>query len=337
MSTEKPYCGMTMPKIGEYYKDNIYSYLSTPLCLIGIILNLLNILIFTRKTMISPAHLIFAHLAFADFLVLLARIPYTWLMQLQLEDRLNITQHYGRIVFYLGCDTFIVTYQTISKFLTVQLAVWRYIAVVHPFKERQWCTMEITRRVMFAGYIIWGVLFPVPYYLSTDVQTINPNHENYEKILTAIQHPIISLVVNIVLGLIIRILPSIVLAGLTFKIVVTLLARKKYQEQFTACARNPQHSNRSTFILVAVVVLFFIAEFPKGVLSLLRVICDNEFNEFYKPCYASLIPIFNTITNLNLSITFFVYYILSENFRITLKSLFSCNAHESHQELTPLS
>ncbi|XP_065209193.1 FMRFamide peptide receptor frpr-18-like [Planococcus citri] len=336
MESPEPYCGATLLNIGKYYKDHVLAYISLPTCVIGVILNSFNITVFTRKTILSPPNLIFAHLSFLDFLVLLARIPYVWLVNVRPLSGFDIHQSYGWTVFYICCNTFIVTVQFTSIFLTTMLAAWRYIAVVHPLKERSWCSMKKTRNVVIAGYVVCTLLYVIPQYLTLRIETTEGTPETYS--LAAIQEGglIKHSTVDIIHAVIIRLLPSVVLAGFTIRLVISLLKRETHQEQSTTefgsvqnTARNvkmKQDANRSTTILLVVVLLFFIAEFPRGILNLLRVGFehDEKSEEIHGRCYAALVQIFTTLTDINLSITFIVYSTLSKQFWATFKLLSRC-------------
>ncbi|XP_065209201.1 G-protein coupled receptor dmsr-1-like [Planococcus citri] len=344
MSTKAPYCIVTLLKIAYYFEDNVYKYFNLPICFVGVISNLLNVLVFTRKTMISPPNLIFAHVALADFLVLLVRIPSIWPVYTRSADHdfntTTVTETYAGAIFRNYNGIFISTFSFISIFLTVQLTAWRYVAVVYPLKERHWCNKKITRNVVIAGYITCCVLYAIPRHLSFDIFTVDKNQTiTYQ--VSIRKHRTMYSMIMLTHALVFRLFPAIVVAGLTSRIIVTLLARTARHEQLTQSGsvqsdtRNVkvrQQMNRPTAMLLAVVALFFIAEFPKGILSLLSVI--YEFGKPRTRCYKSLVKIFITITNINTSVTFIVYYALSEQFRIAFKSLFNCNI-VSHQESNP--
>ncbi|XP_065204081.1 uncharacterized protein LOC135834171 [Planococcus citri] len=346
MPNQESYCGITLQNIGNYYVKNIYEYIGLPICLVGLVFNLLNILVFTRKAMISSSNFIFAHLAFVDFLVLLASVPHFWLTYIQPKSGFSVELSYGWTIYYTHGDNFIITFQFISAFLTVQLAAWRYIAVVYPFKERHWCNRKITRNVVIAGYLTCCGLFTIPKYLSFEIEAVNKNENTVASFKRNI---IIFTAGEIINGLVVRLLPSVVLAALTSRIVATLLARKTHQEKSTTAeppsASNirtnmknakirQQQTNKSTAILLTVVTLFFTSEFPKGLLVILRLM----YEDLPAPCYSSLIAIFVTLSNINISITFMVYYMLGQQFRIAFKSLFNCNVDNtvSHQKQTTL-
>ncbi|XP_065204459.1 FMRFamide peptide receptor frpr-18-like [Planococcus citri] len=345
MPTEDP-CE-EIRKINYYYSSSTYQWISIPICFIGAIFNLLNVLVFTRKTMNSPSNRILAHLAFADFLVLLSYIPNSLLWNIDRRSDFCLAESHGWTIFYWYNDIFTSTFQFISIFLTVQLAVWRYIAVAHPLKERSWCSMRITRNAMIAGYVVCCVLYAVPFHLSFDIETIDKNQNtNARYKFTIGGHPIMYQIRCYIYGLVIKLLPSVALVGLTFKIVVVLLARKRHHKQLTAQSNMKnlemrQQTNKLTAILLTVVVLFFIGEFPRGMIWLLGMINEHRWDtrpgHYWDTRYDSLVRIFVTIAHINTSITFIVYYILSQQFRSTFKSFFSRNpqsiTHQTHKPL----
>ncbi|XP_065209198.1 sex peptide receptor-like [Planococcus citri] len=341
MSTEASYCPPTLLKIGRYYEVNMHVPSNIIICFFGAVSNLLNLLVFTRKPMISPPNLIFTHLALVDFLDLLARFLSAGLKCMYYHDpETQLT--YWWAVFRIWYNALTATAHFMSVFLTVLLTLRRYIAVVYPLKERQWCSMKITRNVVIAGYIMCIILLGVPTYLSREIVTTNVNQtitykSTYEK------SPIMHGTSSIVKGVIGRLVPAVVLTWLTYRLIVILIARKTHQEQLTQSAtvgnqmkttKMKQQINRSTTILFTVVALFFIAEFPKGILSLLRMIYNEKATVIRKECFTSLQTIFQSITNFNISITFVVYYTLSHQFRSTFRSMFSCNNSVSNQKQT---
>ncbi|XP_065204460.1 sex peptide receptor-like [Planococcus citri] len=339
MSTESPYyyCGTTLLEIGRYYDDYLYAYVTIVTCCIGVIFNLINSLVFTRKTMKSPPNLIFTHLAFVDLLQLLIRLLSASL-KLTYDKNSEVRNTYAWLAFRKTYDACLATFHFISVFLTVQLAVWRYLGVDHPVKGRNWCNMRITRNVIVAGYVMCSISLGLPTFLAPEIK---PKCENSTKFYTDddwLMHEISA----IVYGMMDRLIPSVFLAFLTYRIAVTLLARKTGRppsasiRNGTRNAKTIQQINTSTTILFIVVGLFIIAEFPKGILSLLRMIYFEKSNQNPKGCYYSLISIFHSITNFNISITFIVYYTLSQQFRNTFKSLFCKTISETEDDSSPL-
>ncbi|GLG93092.1 Sex peptide receptor [Gryllus bimaculatus] len=57
---------------------------------------------------------------------------------------------------------------TVSIWLTVTLAVWRYIAVAHPQRNREWCSHKTTFVAIAAAYVL-SPLLCVAHYLALTI------------------------------------------------------------------------------------------------------------------------------------------------------------------------
>ncbi|XP_065209223.1 sex peptide receptor-like [Planococcus citri] len=330
MSTEEQFCGSTLLKIGEFYTTKINGYVDIPICIIGSVLNIFNILIFTRKNMISSPNFIFTHIAFVDLLLLIAFIPFTYICYILYGGYSHGRWSYGQAVFLMYCYEFILTFHSISVFLTIMLALWRYIALAHPFKETQWCNMETTRKVVAAGYTIC-ILFSVPMYLSG---VIIPNPPD-DQMVTTYTHmmkndTILPKVYFVTAGLLHSFLPSVLLPVFIIRIIVILLAKKEDQRHLhpslnpqisSSNLKKNQQTDRSIMALITVLTLFLIIKVLDGILNLTYMIYGS-LNRSTKHCFYGPRSILLTATEIDMSITFVIYYTMSENFRDTFKGLF---------------
>lgn len=73
-------------------------------------------------------------------------------------------------------------------------------------------------------------------------------------------------------------------------------------------------------MLVAVLILFLITEFPQGVLALLS---DLLGEQFFIACYISLADLMDFVTLLNSAINFILYCAMSRQFRKEFCRVFS--------------
>jgi len=71
-------------------------------------------------------------------------------------------------------------------------------------------------------------------------------------------------------------------------------------------------TSRTTRMLVVVLLLFLITEFPQGILALLS---DLMGEEFFRTCYMSLSDLMDFIALLNSAINFILYCTMSQKFR----------------------
>src|SRR5258707_382857 len=82
-----------------------------------------------RKDMISPTNAILTGMAVADMLVIGSYVPFTLHNFIRTDQSPEVTYTYGWAIFTLFHAHFTVACHTISIWLTVVLAVWRYLAV----------------------------------------------------------------------------------------------------------------------------------------------------------------------------------------------------------------
>lgn len=83
--------------------------------------------------------------------------------------------------------------------------------------------------------------------------------------------------------------------------------------------RTNRRTDRTTMLLVAVLILFLITEFPQGILGLMSAILDQCF---FKKCYTLFGEFMDLLALINGAIGFVLYGLMSKQFRTTFKSLF---------------
>lgn len=172
MNKTEPFCGPELVAFSKFYAAYVHGYASLIICVVGSLANVMNIIVLTRKDMISPTNVVLTGLAIADLAVLLDYIPYTCHMYLRPNSHSVIDRWtYGWALFVLWHSNFSQVFHTVSIWLTVVLAVWRYIAVAYPQKNRDWCKMENTYKAVITGYIICPVIC-IPVFLSLNVTPI---------------------------------------------------------------------------------------------------------------------------------------------------------------------
>jgi len=147
--------------------SGVHGYLCIAVCVFGIVSNILNIVVLTHRRMASsPTNFILTALAISDLFPMLSYLPYAvyfhCLTGVQPDPRHGFPLPW--IVFLLFNNSFIITSHTVSVWLTVTLAVFRYIAVCHHTLARRVCTLRHAR--LAAGCIVVAaVVVCVPTYL----------------------------------------------------------------------------------------------------------------------------------------------------------------------------
>lgn len=307
----------------ESYKP-VHGCMSLVVCVFGSVANVINMVVLTRRSMVSPTNAILTGLAVTDLLVMVEYIPYTMQYVWQWESRTEMFK-WGWAVFILIHANLSQVFHTISIGLTVTLAVWRYIAIAYPQNNATWCSMSRTIRVIGASFLC-SAIFNIPNYLNF---TINPFIYNGEVLYRvylsrlALAHgEILKNITFWIYSVILKLLPCVALTILSIAIIRELLraARRRAQLMNSSGRANDAErvADRVTKMLLVILVLFLASEVPQGVLSLLTVILGSEF----LPCYSNLGEIMDMLVLLNSAINFLLYCAMSKQFRDTFSELF---------------
>ncbi|KAL7732613.1 hypothetical protein ACLKA6_013545 [Drosophila palustris] len=391
------YCGSGMDNFHTSYK-NMHGYVSLVVCILGTIANTLNIIVLTRREMRSPTNAILTGLAVADLAVMLEYIPYT-VHDFILTDSLprEYKLSYSWACFIKFHSIFAQVLHTISIWLTVTLAVWRYIAVGYPQKNRVWCGMRTTIITITTAYVVCVLVVSPSLYLITaitewmdqlDVQgrviNVIPMTQyvidyNNEQSLVAVTSNETQWLKNVsttsnnnnnndnnndshatqfnaakcdslstLSHVLIKLIPCIALTILSVRLILALLEAKRRRKKLTSkptpsTAQNGQNksvingksaerprknsktlekekqTDRTTRMLLAVLLLFLITEFPQGIMGLLYTMLGEPF---FMQCYLKLSDVIDVLALINSSINFILYCSMSKQFRSTFTLLF---------------
>lgn len=347
-----------VPELQAFQKSYqpIHGYLAPIICVFGVVANILNIVVLTRKNMQTSTNVILTGLAISDGLTMAAYIPYALLLYVIHGTRITpIRDSYQVAHFQMGYALFSVVVHSISIWLTVTLALFRYIFIRHPRLGAHYCNMHKAKIAVIAVVIV-VTLVCVPYSVNlsigsssfTDPDGLIPNgttfHINmksthdYEKVLYSVNFWI--------QAILIKLLPSFLLTIFSILLVNTMRRAERRRKRLlnnvpmseengatstsstTVSSRKQKksRSNRTTKMLLAVVILFLLTETPQGVLSVMGGLDGSFFEYIYMP----LVDLLDIITLINNGINFVLYCTMSKQFRDTFLKLFLKNV--LHQE-----
>lgn len=219
---------------------------------------------------------------------------------------------------------------TISIWLTVTLAVWRFIAVSFPQKNRLWCGMTTTLVAIASSYVVCPFI-GIPLYLTHSIrpgveildefgQLIRPSidyssidgHKNVtvykvDHSEMVYKNPALLNLNLWIYSVLIKLIPCVALTVLSLRLISALLEAKRRRKQLTSNSNGmktlmngkavedlrkhnkilekEKQTDRTTRMLLAVLLLFLITELPQGILGLLCVILGKRF---MKECYLKL-------------------------------------------------
>lgn len=145
----------------------VHGYIALIICILGSGANSVNIAVLSRKEMASSTNSILTGLAVADLLVMLEYIPFALHIYIKTGSDLN-RNSYGWAVFVYFHSIFSQTFHTISIWLTITLAIWRYIAIKLPQLNRTLCDKTNTFVAIVAAYVVCPILC-LPIYFAMKI------------------------------------------------------------------------------------------------------------------------------------------------------------------------
>lgn len=301
--------------------EKIHGLLSLFVCFFGSVTNVLNICVLTTKEMRCPTNLILTGLAVADLLVMLEFIPFTYHRYIDMEKRQYTANFsYEWAVFTKFHAIFSQVFHFTSCCLTVILAIWRYLAITNPNSGNFWCHWRKTLYVIILTYFSC-TLICCPLFMSYTVFSINQTCDERHKILyeedlvnyTGVVRTEIVYLTNYVNGnyktfcfwiysVVMKLAPCISLTHLSIRLITVLLETKRRRKMLmtpnvhlqtmkegkpmmTKKIDKDKQADRTSAMLVAVLILFLLTEFPQAILGLLTA---TKGEEFEAQCYIAL-------------------------------------------------
>ena len=145
---------------------SLHGYASLVVCLLGLALNFFNIIVLTRKHMLSSTNAILTALAITDFIIMLVYIPTSLKFYCILEDNdaiqnCNEAETFSFNFFWTAYALFhvnlTVTMHSFCIWLTVLLAFFRYAYICHNKLGKKLCTRRNTHIILCEAYSLFLV------------------------------------------------------------------------------------------------------------------------------------------------------------------------------------
>ena len=270
----------------------IYTLIVGTLVVVGIIGNILTFVVFWKGNFKSSTSFLFMCLALTDSAVLLTAfvvfsiqplLIYTGYMK-DFEIR-----YFELLVFpaFAHCCA-----HTATMWMTLLIAINRYIVVCLPLRASLWCTNSKVKKQM-AAVLVSAVLYNIAFFVAL-----------------IFGFPVIGIIFMSVLHAIcVLILPICILTALNIRLTKALNTHRRMQMQ----NRSIQKDTSTTFVLVIVIIVVIICQLPQisRVWSFGRPFTCSSF-QFY------LRGISDTLVILNSAVNFIIYILCNRRFRDVL-------------------
>lgn len=342
--------------ISQWY-ISIHGYIAIIVCILGIIANLLNIIILTRRNMTSATNNLLSALAVSDGLTMLAYLPFAIRYYVMYGiDYSPERNTYGFALFIMFYACFSVVVHSVSIWLTVTLAIFRYLFIRYPGQGAQLCSLKRANLAIVLTYII-TFIFCIPNFVTLKIIHMNQTSEiidessivrNVSETLWSISfkketsnEQFVYFMNFWIQAVIVKLIPCIALTVLSLLIVYTMKKVEKKRQLLFSKPKGESakveddsgriaKTNRTTRMLLAVVFLFLLTEFPQGILNMLCGIIPYFQGAYYDPL-AEIVDILALINN---GINFILYCTMSKQFRDTFVQVFLNRVRVRNGEFT---
>lgn len=348
-----------LEQFSDFYRS-IHGYTSLIVCLVGIIMNFFNIIVLTRKHMLTSTNRILTALAISDLITMFVYIPTSLKFFCVIEHTILNNRGCGQIklqaqnffwtTYLLFYFLITLTLHSISIWLTVLLALYRYIYVCFNRVGKKLSTKCNTIISILIVYLSCIVLC-TPAYLLMKIQKVIPikdmnytvwdneseiisNSESeqfYKLVETDLDERLNGLLYRITFisqAFCMQLIPClllVILSGLlihSIKVGNILSKRLKDLGKRTKEEKTSEHKS-TNIMLVLVCALFVLTELPHGIMKILSIIFEQQ--NFHHQVYEKLGDIIDLMALLNNAVNFILYCAMSKKFRRTFQKVF-CKA-----------
>lgn len=322
---DEPYWNPTLQTISLKYMA-IHGYLSLIVCFFGIPTNIINITVLTRRHMQTPINCILTSMAVFDILTMCSYVPfalhfYCYYPPGFISDEKN---SYGWMSFLVFHVNFSATVHTISIWLGVSLAIFRFRHIQSPAKGSLTRMRRLIRaRLVVFVIIVSSVILLIPNYMSNRLV-------RYENTSTYVLHdlalgtpnvrPVVMLNLTLYSSLA-KLFPCILM--IVYGSLLLKTVNRRFRVSRPKLVKNGVFLNKSkesiktTTMLLTVMVLFLLTEFPQGILIILSIMLEGFFDNVYIPLGDAM----DILALVNNAVNFVLYCSMSGEFRRTLLKL----------------
>ena len=289
-----------------------YTVITGTLSLLGLAGNTLSVIILHRDKGNEVANLLLQVLALADNALLFTSIivlSIMWgaLLYFNATDAFEtISPYFMKYVQPIGYMT-----KTCAIWMTVLLAVNRYIVIKKPLEAHRICTLW-KARLQISVVVIFSVVWNLPRFFRMRIHDTVDGYSSsipYEETSIGKGSLFHIIYTNVLYTLLVLILPLVLLVFLNVSLILEL---KKMRQERSLMNVNAQPSDANiTLVMCIIIVIFIVCHTPDRILQ--------GVNSFYKDdwwehmCY--LVAICNLLIVINSSSNFLVYYFVRKRFR----------------------
>ena len=298
----------------------IYTLILGVIIVVGIIGNILTVVVFWKGNFKSSTSFLFLSLSLIDSVFLIAVFPMYSVEAFVKYTGCWLQGLYSVKPFLTVYGSFIVTTtKTATVWVTVLVAMNRYIIVCRPLRASQWCTISKVK-IQLAVVLLLAVVCNIPILFKCRVKYYSSNNGTSYAIGVdwgvrhrwSLFYDVYDQILRFVLW---TGVPLCILTLLTIRLITAMKAHRRMQQEMNSLHNQPD--SNMTFALVMVVVVFIVCQVPNVVVGILWTVVPIEM--WYDIDVLFIVcDITNTLVILNSAVNFAIYILANKRFREVL-------------------
>lgn len=296
----------------------IYIILLPPIIFIGLAGNTLSLIVLGYDARKSVATLILQVLALVDNLFLLSvGITQTFAALSLFYEELSAYHVQPYMQIFLWPLVHITQFWTI--YITILIAVNRYIAICKPYEAHKLCKKSLVR-IQIGIVILFAIVYNVPRFLEYEIEKVMENNiTEISAIPTSMKKNELYrlLYESLAYGIFVFFAPLLTIIILNYCLIKELIAvRRRLITQNT----GSEEESNITNVMVIIILIFIFCQTPALINQILGFVltdsgykCGNAYYYYYH--------ISNMLVSANSSTNFFVYCAFRKQFRNRVKNI----------------
>lgn len=295
---------------------HFYSIIIPVVCSLGILGNILNVIIFTKKKntgMLDEVEycttICLVSLAISDMMFCITTFP----VGFQTLGQSKFHRSNFMLYYTMYSSAIISMFIFSSTMLTVLTALMRYLAICHPFRSRQFISVKATSIGIFVVALISLAFNLVSMWQHT---TLDCMEEDYTIIVLSslFTSPSFQYTQKLLWAVFGNFIPLSILLFCNIQLIRALRQSRQlrllHSRDDTSCLSAHRRIN---ITLVTIIIFFFILVAPSEITKFIFLLNNEKgFN------YAVVSYITNLLQCINFSVNFVLYYVIIAPFRHTL-------------------
>ena len=318
------------PSSMAYFRFIVNTCIQGPIAVFGLIGNIMAVIVLFRQKTKATTTIILKALTIADTLYLVSMFL---LVSLRYINAITNTMNGYMSIFHYIFRWFypqLYIYRTMITWLTVLLTIDRYIVVCKPLHAPRICTKKRAWIEVIVVLVV-SLLYNIPRFFEYEIS--DEIARGYARTPMTSNKVYVFLYRIALFLLLMYIIPLLVLLIANTRLILTFKKAEKMRSQM---ANKGQQTKDITYMVIATVFFFFLANVPAFVAQLLWALY-----EVFKPSLNHILPYYsyhsnisNILVTLNSAINFVIYCLCSRHFRQVFMRTFGCGQSVKSGEKT---